>query len=168
VWQLILRLEASGLAEHSEFLGLLFFRLWPVFREPCLLWEQSSWAWNNKAHEYVKCLFPEYATSLPLENTYNDLRDNEQRGARHLQRSDVALQALSISSLASRDPHARQIRPREEDIARYFEVQLYFQTQGWSGITPFHTTQQNNTAAGKRQHTHENTLKSYDLQSTSM
>jgi hypothetical protein len=81
VWSTILRLENSGLPEHKPLLDTLFFNQWPTFREPMLLWELGNFAWSDRAYEYVKAMFPEYATSLPLEQTINALRDNERRGA---------------------------------------------------------------------------------------
>ena len=47
-------------------------------------------------------LFTEYLNSFGDENGFNDIRDNERRGAKHSQRSDDSLHAMAISSMASR------------------------------------------------------------------
>jgi hypothetical protein len=81
VWATLRRLESSVNPLHKEFLQALFFNVWAVFREPMLLWEQEKFGWSERAFEYVRAMFPDYATSLALENTFNHLRDNERRGS---------------------------------------------------------------------------------------
>ena len=56
--------------------------------------------------------------TLPLENGFNDLRDNEGRGARHKARSEVVIQALSLSSMKSRyEETAPLLKLNAEDVA---------------------------------------------------
>ena len=40
--------------------------------------------------------------SLAIENTYNDMRENEGRAARHKTRGNNRLSALAVSSLSTR------------------------------------------------------------------
>ena len=63
-----------------------------------------------------------YLNTLWIENTFNSLRDNEGRGARHKQRSDTSLMAMVISTMASRlegDHPERLIMVDDEDASRF-------------------------------------------------
>ena len=64
-------------------------------------WSLASSA-GQRARAYVAALFSGMLNTLGLENGFNDLRDNEARGARHKQRAAETIQALSISSQHSR------------------------------------------------------------------
>eukprot|EP00969_Alexandrium_andersonii_P373624 15484465-Alexandrium_andersonii.AAC.1 len=52
--------------------------------------------------QYVRAMFGNLGNTLGLENTFNDLRDNEGRGARRKTRSNERLQSLAVSSLTTR------------------------------------------------------------------
>ena len=67
------------------------------------LLETHDWQLAPIVLQYVRALFDRILhNTLALENGYTDLRDNEQRGARHMSRSPITLSALSISSAGSR------------------------------------------------------------------
>ena len=54
--------------------------------------------------------------------TFNDLRDNEARGARHKQRTATRLQALSISSLTSNFEPTPQVEVNTSDLSKLRDV----------------------------------------------
>lgn len=54
--------------------------------------------------------------------TFNDLRDNESRGARHKQRTSTRLQALSISSMMSNFAPTPQIELTAADLGKVQDV----------------------------------------------
>ena len=62
-----------------------------------------------------------FLNSLWLENWFNALRDNEARGARHKQRTDIRLQGLEISAMATRLGNApeRLISVADDDVSKY-------------------------------------------------
>eukprot|EP00972_Heterocapsa_arctica_P096662 14260448-Heterocapsa_arctica.AAC.1 len=64
-------------------------------------WDSSS-PWYPLALSYIKAMWEGVTNTMGLENGFNDLRDNEIRGARHKARSDSTIHALAISSLCSR------------------------------------------------------------------
>jgi hypothetical protein len=61
----------------------------------------------------VTAMLVEYLNSLGNENGFCDIRYNERRGAKHMQRSNSTLHALAISSMTSRWESTRaEYRPR--------------------------------------------------------
>eukprot|EP00969_Alexandrium_andersonii_P365627 15466669-Alexandrium_andersonii.AAC.1 len=59
-------------------------------------------------------------STLTLENSFNDLRDNEQRAARHKSRSAERLQAVEIASLEKRlAEHRPIVQLAAEDFSRF-------------------------------------------------
>ena len=92
-WELILLLESSTARHEKAFAQQLHFARWAVVREVLQLHELSQWRECPKGQQYVEALFPGFTHSIHLEYGFNDARDNEVRGARHMQRSDARLQA---------------------------------------------------------------------------
>ena len=106
VWELVLDLEASQNPIHVEYRNALHFASWHVFREPLELldagkWDNASWM-SRRAIDFISAMWSGMMNTMGLENCFNDLRDNETRGARHKQRNPQTLQALSVSSMQSR------------------------------------------------------------------
>ena len=103
---LILALEASPRAEDRTYYVAMPFLRWVVLREMLELLSAASWSLDHRygqaALEYAAAIFDGVLTTLGLENGFNDLRDNERRGARHTQRAPDTLSSLSISSQHSR------------------------------------------------------------------
>ena len=91
---------------HVSFSNELPVLRWTVLREVCGLMKKAGWDLTRpagaRAVAYIKAMFGGMANTLGLENGFNDLRDNESRGARHTQRSSSVLQGLAISSQLSR------------------------------------------------------------------
>ena len=121
LWSLVVRLECSGDPIHQEMMAKLPILRWVVFREPLLLLEASGWDVERPmgvaACRYVRAMFSGVQHTLALENTFNDLRDNEGRGARHKARSEQVLQGLSLSSMKSRYDHCPLVEVGAEDVA---------------------------------------------------
>ena len=107
MWQVILELQSSYDPAHQELLKAMTFLKWTVVQEVMELLVLAEWKLDTEAGRcvlsYVTAMFNSgLLTTLSLENGFNDLRDNEARGARHQQRAPDTLQSLSISSLHSR------------------------------------------------------------------
>ena len=106
VWALVTLLESSHDPSHRDFGAQLVILKWAVVREVLELCVSSDWDFSHpcgeRALKYVGALFSGVQNTLALENGFNDLRDNEARGARHKQRASQTLQALSISSQHTR------------------------------------------------------------------
>ena len=77
-----------------------------MFREPLELLEKASWDLAHPAGQaclrYVRSMIGRLLNSLAIENTYNDMRENEGRAARHKTRGNNRLSALAVSSLSTR------------------------------------------------------------------
>eukprot|EP00969_Alexandrium_andersonii_P166617 7362571-Alexandrium_andersonii.AAC.1 len=59
-------------------------------------------------------------STLSFENTFNDLRGNEQRAARHKGRSPPRMQAVQIASVAHRvSAHRPLVDMGPEDVQRF-------------------------------------------------
>ena len=65
------------------------------------------------ALHYIAKMLSEYFNSLGLENTFNDLRDNHMRGAKHCTRNESTIQSQVLSSMATR--HAEERARQEEE-----------------------------------------------------
>ena len=122
IWEMVLKLESSSLPGERKWLQQLPLCKWVVFREPMLLLEAGSWdlgsAHGKLALVYVEALWSGNAHTLALENGFNDLRDNEGRGARHKARSEVVIQGLALSSMRARYAETTPLVDVEErDIA---------------------------------------------------
>jgi hypothetical protein len=106
VWEITVHLETSQVPFHLELANQLPMTRWTVFREPLQLLERAGWdpssPWYSLALSYIKAMWEGVTNTMGLENGFNDLRDNEIRGARHKARSDSTIHALAISSLTSR------------------------------------------------------------------
>ena len=106
IWKLVIKLESSAQPDHRRHLHNMPLVKWVVFREPMLLLEAGSWSLDSPhgklAVLYIEALWSGNTHTLALENGFNDLRDNEGRGARHKSRSDPVLQGLALSSMAAR------------------------------------------------------------------
>ena len=63
-----------------------------------------------------------FLSTLLLELGFNDLRSNEQRGARHKQRSNVRLQALLLSSMRRWYPTASHVVVNDSDMDRFDDL----------------------------------------------
>ena len=132
-WQLYLRLCASNLSLHKQYLKALFFCSWAVWREPLQIFETADWDPSSPLGlAYIASMFGHaeryeaYLNSLHVENTFNALRDNEGRGARHQVRSDSVLQSLSISTMATRLAGTNNlITLEDEDSARFSSYVAY-------------------------------------------
>ena len=87
IWVVIVTLESSKDPEFRDLLEELPFVKWAVVREPLLLPERAGWVLTSPAGQacldYVRAMVGKLLNSLAIENTYNDLRENEGRGARH-------------------------------------------------------------------------------------
>ena len=63
-----------------------------VFREPLQLLEMAGWDLKHQAGEacisYARAMIGRFLNSLAIENTYNDMRENEGRAARHKSRGN--------------------------------------------------------------------------------
>ena len=127
-FEVYLRLCRSGLRVHGKYLKALFYCSWAVWREPMQIFERAQWnPGDAQGLSYIAAMFgamegwEAYTNTLPVENTFNALRDNEGRGARHKCRSDFVLQGLAISTMATRfenDP-VELISINDEDSSRY-------------------------------------------------
>jgi hypothetical protein len=94
-WALICELEHATAAHDRAFAKRLPFKDLIVLREVCCLFEEANWNPNcEKGMQYIRALFPGFTHSVHLELGFNDLRDNETRGARHKQRGETLLQAF--------------------------------------------------------------------------
>ena len=106
IWALIVYLDASHDSLHLTLRMSLPVLRWTVVREVFELLVMADWKLDAPAGvrtlAYIDAMFNGMTNTLGLENGFNDLRDNESRGARHQQRSPSTLQSLSISSLISR------------------------------------------------------------------
>ena len=120
------RLESSGLTLAQSILKTLHFRAWPVVREPLMLFEKDGWSVDAKdALEYIEAMAGDYVNTLFEEkNAFNDLRDNEGRAARHKQRGEHYLCALSQSSVRSRYPDLPHVPIADADVQKYGKLQL--------------------------------------------
>ena len=84
----------------------------------------------------------EYLNSFGNENGFNDIRDNERRGAKHSQRSDATLQSLAISSMATRWAASEEeyrptlIQVEAEDVSSSTHVHVAPDTFRASGTKP--------------------------------
>ena len=105
-WNVVLALESANTPECKALLEHLHVRRWACFREPMLLLEAGRWHLSSEpgrlATAYLSKLWGAVLNSVALENGFNDLRDNERRGARHTGRSEQVMQALALSSMTSR------------------------------------------------------------------
>jgi hypothetical protein len=105
-WSITVYLETSHDRFHLELADQLPMTRWTVYREPMQLLERAAWdsssPWYPLALSYIKAMWEGVTNTMGLENGFNDLRDNEIRGARHKARSDSTIHALAISSLCSR------------------------------------------------------------------
>lgn len=147
IHMLILLLESSRTLLHARLFQKLTFIHWAVVREPLELYAAGRWdlssPYAEDARAYVQSMHggESYLTTLALENGFNDLRDNEQRGARHKQRSPNLLQALAISSMATRyKDKANLVELNPEDVARadkYHCRPQVFQARGSSSEAEF-------------------------------
>ena len=106
IWKLTLTMERSSQPALRKMLGRMPFTRWVVYREVMTLLEVGGWTLESPsgqlARMYVVAMFSGNQHTLALENGFNDLRDNEGRGARHKARSEQVLQGLSLSSMATR------------------------------------------------------------------
>ena len=124
IWDLQCFLKSSHDPAHQALLSSLPFLDWTVMREVMELFVLAQWnletPFGQRALAYVRALFEGgVLTTLGLENGFNDLRDNEARGARHQQRSAETLQSLSLSSHQSRyEGHAELVRVTPELVSR--------------------------------------------------
>ena len=91
---------------HLAHVAAMPFLGWPTLLEPVRLCEAGRFLADHPvvhaAYLMIDSYFKEYFNSLGLENGFNDIRDNERRGAKHQQRGDGALHSLEISSMATR------------------------------------------------------------------
>ena len=124
VYELTTTLEASHDPLHQTFWADLPVLRWIVNHEVLAMLETAKWdlscTMGQRVLSYVKCMFSDsLLNTLGLENGFNDLRDNESRGARHHQRSASTLQSLSISSQHTRyDEHLPLIQVADEEISK--------------------------------------------------
>ena len=82
-------------------------------------WDLDSIA-GRLALAYIESMWRAPLTTVGLENGFNDLRDNEARGARHKARGEQTLQALAMSSLAHRYEHGVECTTVEpEDVSHH-------------------------------------------------
>ena len=132
-------LEDSDDVQYVEFWRTLAFLRWVVVREPLFMAKDCDFSRVSSVLRcYVEAMFGRdqdpsgaYLNSVLLENIFNDLRDNQLRGARHKQRSDQRLHALSLSSNSSR--HAGSVQMPEvhdEDVQRF--AHLHFPPHAFS------------------------------------
>ena len=120
IWKLVVKLECSAEPIHRQLVSKLPIIQWVTFREPLLLLERQGWRVRpgDIVHAYVGAMFEGNQHTLALENTFNDLRDNEGRGARHKVRTEQVLQGLALSSMQTRyGDHCPIVSVEPEDIA---------------------------------------------------
>ncbi len=123
MFELFLRVEASTHTMVSELLSVLFFRDWPVVREPLELFAHHGWDIEARLPlEYIKEFVSDYVQTLMEECSFNDLRDDEARDARHKQRGEHALASKVLSCTATRYAHVNQSRIEESDVAQFKSV----------------------------------------------
>ena len=122
IHSLRLRLSASKNPLHRELLDKMPFLQWPVLVEPLELLHAAGWNLESElgkfALSYIEAIFESMMGTYLLENVFNDMRDNEARGARHKTRGNDLLQSLAISSVTTRYgevvPH---VEVKAEDVA---------------------------------------------------
>ena len=106
LWELAQHIESSSLPQPKQLLQQVPVVEWATFREPLILLEQGRWSLDTPpglcAVEYIQAMWSGSQHTLALENGFNDLRDNEGRGARHKARTEQTLQALTLSSMKAR------------------------------------------------------------------
>ncbi len=100
--KLIVRLEASRHALATQLLASLHFRLWAVVREPLELLIAGGGVPMGMAVEYVRECVSDYLHTRMAECTFNDLHDDEARGAIHKQRGEHGLTAKCMRSAHTR------------------------------------------------------------------
>ena len=106
IWKLVLKLEKSAQPAMRKLLARIPFTQWVVFREVMTLLQTGGWDLETRAGKlalmYVGAMWSGAQNTLPLENGFSDLRDNEGRGARHKARTEPVLQGLCLSSMKTR------------------------------------------------------------------
>jgi len=117
VWRTVLAIESSpDPAIHALSKDFFWFR-WPVFREVLLLLEEDGWqSVGQKVVSYVEAMFVGVTNTMSCENAFNDLRDHEQRTAKHTRRSHAFSQAVAIRSLEQRKTDLEVVTLGPEDI----------------------------------------------------
>ena len=122
LWKLVQNLESSSLPQSKQLLLNIPIAEWTTFREPLILLEQGRWSLKSLpglcALEYIHAMWSGSQHTLALENGFNDLRDNEGRGARHKAHTEQTLQALALSSMKARySETAPLIQAEASDLA---------------------------------------------------
>ena len=122
VFELSNFLRKSSNPFHQSLLSQISFLSWAVTLEGCQILNLADWSlttvFGTRAKEYIKAMYSGMQNTMGLENGFNDLRDNEARGARHKQRNPGTIQALAISSMATRyAEHTPLVPLTEEHIA---------------------------------------------------
>ncbi len=123
IHDLFIYIESSA-ANVGSLRGKLYLRTWHVVREPLEMLARSRWDANcESVRTYVRECSAEYVHTLFEENTFNDLRDNEQRGAKHKHRGAHLMTALAMSSMHTRAPELVQAEIDVNDISSFNAVQ---------------------------------------------
>ena len=119
------RLESSRHPFVQKLLPKLHFRTWPVVREPLELLEKEGWSEDApRAREYVRECCSDFTHTLMEEEAFNDLRDDEGRGARHKQRGEHHLTAKVLSSAHTRYIDAAQVDIEASDLGSHERTML--------------------------------------------
>ena len=84
----------------------------------------EQWDPNSaKVLAYIQQCVSDFNHTLMEENAFNDLRDNESRGAKHKQRGEHCISAVAFASARTRFPKINQVEVKPEDVAQYANVQ---------------------------------------------
>eukprot|EP00959_Pyramimonas_sp_CCMP1952_P154018 3222281-Pyramimonas_sp.AAC.1 len=119
------RLESSKHPFVQSLLPLLHFRMWPVVREPLELMEKEGWSEDApRTQEYVRECCSDFVHTLMEEEAFNDLRDDEGRGAKHKQRGEHHLIANVLSSAHTRYTDVSQVNVEAPDLVHHDRTML--------------------------------------------
>ena len=125
-WELVLALESSTDPLQQALSKELHFHRWLCFREVFLLLEASGWqAVSDMCRSLVSAMFCGLPNTMACEAGFNDLRDHEQRGAKHMRRSQPFSAAVAIRSLELRKAESMEtVRLSPEDIQHYARLHV--------------------------------------------
>lgn len=109
-WEMVLEAEASNAAWLSNCTHLK----WQCYREIMTSAEESSWKLTPELLELTRAWFPKRSNTVTLEQTFNKMRDAEQRHSRHTRASPCQLAAVAIKStnqiLGGKSPDGRETK----------------------------------------------------------
>ena len=118
-------LERSAHSVAKSLLETIFFRTWAVVREPLELFANDDWAVDSVVgRRYIEECVGDYTHTLLEENTFNELRNNEGRAAKHKQRGENYRMALSLSAIRTRCPKLPHVEVEDQDVSLYRNVQV--------------------------------------------